>query len=84
MIQFELLNAKGVGTPKNIGNNKMSMQTNIKVGIIGLTNDPKYDTFKPEFTSTYEWDKSLSTEDAELGMLSWAQTWVQTNYPTIL
>ena len=83
MIQFELKDVYGVGTPMNAEDNTMTMQVNIKVGVVGIPNDEAHARFFPEFTEVYSWSKELTTLQAEAGMVTFAQNWVSTNFPTV-
>jgi hypothetical protein len=83
MIQFNLKDVYGVGTPRNTENDTMTMNVNVVVGVVGIPDEDKYSQFKAEFTLEYVWEKSLSTADAEAGMITFAQNWLATNYPEI-
>lgn len=83
MIQFELKDVYGVGTPMNAENNSMTMQVNIKVGVVGMPNDTAHARFFPEFTEVYTWSKDLTTSEAESDMITFAQSWVATNFPNV-
>ena len=83
-MNFELIGVKAAGMPQNVPNTtKMSMLVNIQVGVVGMPNEDKYTLFKPEFSQFYEWEKALSSQEAEDGMTIFAAEWVATNYPNI-
>jgi hypothetical protein len=83
MIQFELKDVYGVGTPSNAENNSMTMSVNIKVGVVGMPYDDAHARFFPEFTEVYTWSKDLTSTQAEEDMITFASQWVSTNFPPV-
>jgi hypothetical protein len=48
-----------------------------------MPHDDAHARFFPEFTEVYTWDKDLTSTQAELDMITFAQTWVATNFPEV-
>lgn len=84
MIQFELIEIKGVSAPKlSEDGSQLSVQANAKIGVVGMPKEDKYSDFQKEVTISYSWDITETSQNALGGLQAFGEQYVSDNYPTI-
>lgn len=93
-MEFTLKNARQTNRIKANDNDTFTMDVEIQVKIVGTPDEEKYESFMPYFTIEsngkggwkpiqYTYSKGLTGFEIEAGMITFAQDWITTNYPTI-